>query len=246
MYLHSGESYVVTWLDLEEHVAYVEQSDVNYYTTPGSKTWAKVEEQIDSKKLAMIAQGIPALGVEVRFGDVSVGNQVTHFWRKRLFTDESIERVPLDLPETHLRTEAVWLVLPREMTDKLIGRGLDLLGTIHAIEHASIGILPLIALCDRNDIGGVSHPSHSDTDGLAAIFIYDGHAGGVGISRAAYDSIEELLEATLRTIEDCPCEEGCPSCVQSPKCGNNNEPLDKAGAAYLLREMLRFDTAPAV
>ncbi len=96
------------------------------------------------------------------------------------------------------------------MTDKLIGRGFDLLGTIHAIEHASIGILPLIALCDRNDIGGVSHPSHPDTDGRAAIFIYDGHAGGVGIARAAYDHIEELLDATLRTIEDCAATTAAP------------------------------------
>jgi DEAD/DEAH box helicase domain-containing protein len=163
---------------------------------------------------------------------------VTHYWKKRLFTDESFERVPLDLPEIHLRTEAIWIDLPEELTNKLIGSGFDLAGTIHATEHASIGILPLIALCDRNDIGGVSHPTHPYTDGRAAIFIYDGHAGGVGIARTAFESIEELLAATLRTIEDCECEDGCPSCVQSPKCGNNNEPLDKAGAAFLLRELL--------
>lgn len=229
VYLHAGESYVVTHLDLEGRAAYVEKSEVSYYTTPGSKTWAQVEEQLGSKNIGP---------TEVRFGDVTVGNKVTHFWRKRLFSDETIDKTPLDLPEVDLGTEAVWVVLPAELTNKLIGAGYDLLGAIHAVEHASIGILPLIALCDRNDIGGVSHPSHPDTDGHAVIFIYDGHAGGVGIARTAYEHIEELLAATLRTIEDCQCDDGCPGCVQSPKCGNNNEPLDKAGAAYLLRELL--------
>lgn len=229
VYLHAGESYVVTNLDVDGKAAYVERSEVSYYTIPGSKTWARVEEQLESRSIG---------STEIRFGDVSVGNQVTHFYRKRLFSDEIIDRTPLDLPEAHLDTEAVWMVVPTELTDRLTGRGFDTVGTIHAIEHASIGILPLIALCDRNDIGGVSHPSHPDTDGLAAIFIYDGHAGGVGIARAAYEHIEELLVATLRTIEDCRCDNGCPGCVQSPKCGNNNEPLDKAGAVYLLSEML--------
>lgn len=229
VYLHAGESYVVTHLDLAGKTAYVERSEVNYYTTPGSKTWAEVREQIEARSIG---------ATEIRFGDVTVGNQVTHFWRKKLFSDETMDKTPLDLPEVNLDTEAVWIVLPQELTDRLIGRGFDLVGTIHAIEHASIGILPLIALCDRNDIGGVSHPAHPDTDDHAAIFIYDGHAGGVGIARAAYEYIEELLDATLRTIEDCRCDDGCPGCVQSPKCGNNNEPLDKAGAAFLLRELL--------
>ena len=163
---------------------------------------------------------------------------MTHFWKKKLFSEETTDKTELDLPEVSLATEAVWIVLPRALADKLIGRGFDLLGTIHAIEHAAIGILPLIALCDRSDIGGVSHPSHPDTDGLPVIYIYDGHAGGVGISRAAYDHIEELLEAALRAIDDCACDDGCPGCIQSPKCGNNNEPLDKAGAIFLLQDIL--------
>lgn len=229
VYLHAGESYVVTNLDLDAKVAYVEHSEVNYYTVPGSRTWANVIETLENKSVG---------STQVCFGDVTVGNQVTNFWRKRLFSDEAIQRVPLDLPEQHLNTEAVWIIPAEELVSKLIGRGFDMLGSIHAIEHAAIGILPLIALCDRNDIGGVSHPSHPDTEGRAAIFIYDGHAGGVGIARTAYEHIEELLNATLRTVEDCPCDDGCPGCVQSPKCGNNNEPLDKKGAAYLLRELL--------
>ncbi|NLN78375.1 MAG: DEAD/DEAH box helicase [Armatimonadetes bacterium] len=229
VYLHAGESYVVTYLDLSGKTAYVEHSEVNYYTTPGSRTYATVESQLDNRAIG---------STEVCFGDVSVSHQVTHFWKKKLFSEETTDKTELDLPEVSLATEAVWIVLPRALADKLIGRGFDLLGTIHAIEHAAIGILPLIALCDRSDIGGVSHSSHPDTDGLPVIYIYDGHAGGVGISRAAYDHIEELLEAALRAIDDCACDDGCPGCIQSPKCGNNNEPLDKAGAIFLLQDIL--------
>ena len=230
VYLHAGESYVVTKLDLSEKVAYVEKSEVNYYTTPGSLTRLEVEQEVESKPIGRTI---------ARFGDVVVGNQVTHFWRKQLFTEQTIDRVPLDLPEIELNTEAAWITIPPDVTNRALGRGIDVPGAIHAIEHAAIGIMPLFAMCDRSDIGGVSHPSHPDTENLAAIFIYDGHAGGVGLSRAAYDSLDDLLNATLKAIEDCPCEDGCPSCVQSPKCGNNNEPLDKAGAVYLLREILK-------
>ena len=229
VYLHAGDSYVVTRLDVDERVAYVEQSNVDYYTTPGSRTSVKICEEAESRMLGE---------TKVGFGDVTIASRVTHYWRKQLFTEKSIDRVLLDLPETSLKTEAVWIVLPGDLTDRLIGRGFDLTGTIHAMEHVSIGILPLFAICDRNDVGGVSHPEHPDTEGLAAVFIYDGYPGGVGLARAAYDSIEEVLAAALRTVEDCGCEDGCPGCVQSPKCGSNNEPLDKAGAAFALREVL--------
>lgn len=230
VYLHSGDSYVVTRLDIIEMAAYVEKSEVNYYTTPGSDTSIFVVQDVEQQQVAKIT---------AHFGDVVVRNRVTHYKKKQLFTEEVLDRVPLDLPETELNTEAAWFEIPSELTDKAVGRGIDVPGAIHAIEHAAIGIMPLFALCDRNDIGGVSHPFHPDLNGQAGIFIYDGHAGGVGLSKAAYDSFEELLLATLTAIEDCPCEDGCPSCVQSPKCGNNNEPLDKAGAVYLLRELLK-------
>lgn len=230
VYLHKGESYVVTNLDIDGLTAYVERSEVNYYTTPGSHISVEVEQNLESKTIG---------GAQISFGGVLVGHQVTHFWRKKLFSEEVLDKTNLDLPEIELHTEAVWLALPQELTDNLVKAGFDLLGTIHAIEHAAIGILPLIALCDRNDIGGVSHPSHSDTDGLASIFIYDGHAGGVGIARSALGHIDDLLNLTLRTIEECTCDEGCPGCIQSPKCGNNNQPLDKAGAAFLLSELLK-------
>ena len=250
VYLHGGDSYVVTRLDVDQKVAYVDRSDVNYYTTPGDITHIWVEDEVESKPLSVVSghpcpetdaprsDGEKRSDATTHFGDVKVASQVTHFWRKQLFTDRNIDKVPLDLPETQLNTEAVWVAIPQHITDTLIGRGLDLHGAIHAIEHCSIGILPLFALCDRNDIGGVSHPAHPDTDGLAVVFIYDGRAGGVGIARTAYDRIDDLLAATLKTMEDCECDEGCPSCVQSPKCGNNNEPLDKPAAVFLLRELL--------
>lgn len=229
VYLHAGESYLVTRFDLDERAAFVTRTDVNYYTTPGTTTRISVDEQVES---ACLGAGTAS------FGDVKVGTQVTHFWRKQLFTEKIIEKVPLDLPELELNTEAIWITIPRGITDRLLGRGLDLTGSIHAVEHAAIGLLPLFVLCDRNDIGGVSHPSHPNTCSNAAIFIYDGHEGGSGLVRAAYDLLEQLLDAVLRTIEDCSCEDGCPSCIQSPKCGNNNQPLDKEGAIFLLRELL--------
>ncbi|NLN76727.1 MAG: DEAD/DEAH box helicase [Armatimonadetes bacterium] len=230
VYLHAGDSYVVTRLDIDDTAAYVERSEVNYYTTPGSHVRVEVEQTIEDKTIDK---------ANIRLGSVRVTHQVTHFWKKRLLGESIIDRTELDLPEVDLHTESVWIPLPAELTREAAMRGFDLLGAIHAIEHAAIGILPLIALCDRNDIGGVSHPSHPDADGLASIFIYDGRAGGVGIARAAFDNIGQVLTTTLKSIDDCACEDGCPGCIQSPKCGNNNQPLDKDGAVFLLSELLR-------
>lgn len=230
VYLHGGESYIVEKLDIEGHIAYVSPADLPYYTTPSSVTWLVKNEERDTKPFGN--------GCALYLGDVEVSNQVTGFRRKELYSDTVTEYVPLDLPAANFPTQAVWIVIPQKLSDKLIGRGFDLGGSIHAIEHAAIGILPLFAMCDRRDIGGVSHPAHPDTDNLPAIFIYDAHPGGVGISETAYDKADEVFSTTLRVIEDCQCEDGCPSCVQSPKCGNNNEPLDKAGAAFLLRELM--------
>ncbi|MDH7601898.1 MAG: DEAD/DEAH box helicase [Armatimonadota bacterium] len=242
IYLHAGESYIVTRLDLNERVAYVERTEVNYYTTPGSRTTVRIDEEVESRyPFSPVALDGPAdeSDVKAAFGRVTISNKVTHFWRKQLFTERAIDRVPLDLPETVLATEAAWLVLPRRLVERLVGRGFDLAGTIHAVEHVTIGILPLFAICDRSDVGGVSHPEHPDTDGLPSIFIYDGYPGGVGLARAAYERLRQVLEAALKTVEDCVCTDGCPACVHSPKCGNNNQPLDKAGATFLLREVLR-------
>ena len=135
------------------------------------------------------------------------------------------------------RTVAFWFDLPALTFNRALCDKEDLAGGLHAMEHAAIGVLPLFALCDRNDIGGVSTPMHQDT-GEPQVFIYDGHPGGVGIAEHGFDVVEELLGATLAAIEECPCTDGCPSCVQSPKCGNNNSPLDKQQAAVYLRDLL--------
>jgi DEAD/DEAH box helicase domain-containing protein len=175
--------------------------------------------------------------VKVYLGEVDVSKKVVSFKKKRQLTEEVVKEEPLDLPTQSFPTVAFWWDIPQG-TQRLIHRqGLDFPGALHAAEHAAIGMLPLFALCDRNDIGGVSTPLHPDTD-RPQVFIYDGHLGGVGISEKGFELISGLWEATLKTISDCPCESGCPSCIQSPKCGNNNEPLDKQGAILLLKGLL--------
>ena len=144
----------------------------------------------------------------------------------------------LEMPPVSLQTMAVWLKLPDRLQELAEEHKLDFAGGIHAVEHAMISMYPLHLLVDRSDVGGVSTPSHPDLGNKSGIFIYDGHRGGVGYAEKGYDLIEEVLDGTLKAIESCPCESGCPSCIQSPKCGNNNEPLDKHAAIMLLHEIL--------
>ena len=176
--------------------------------------------------------------VKVQLGEVEVTVTVTGFKKKRQFTEEVISEEALDLPPITFPTVALWFDLPDGAVSRIAGEGLDFAGGLHAVEHSAIGILPLFALCDRNDIGGVSTPLHPDT-GSAQVFIYDAYPGGIGIAEKGYEMITELWEATLRVIAECPCEDGCPSCVQSPKCGNNNKPLDKKAARILLEGLLK-------
>jgi DEAD/DEAH box helicase domain-containing protein len=153
------------------------------------------------------------------------------------FTEEVIGDESLDLPPLRFLTQSLWFDLPDEGVERVARAGRDFAGGLHALEHAAIAMLPLFALCDRNDIGGVSTPFHADT-GKAQIFIYDAYPGGIGIAAKGFEMMEQLWAATLEAIEECPCQEGCPSCIQSPKCGNNNEPLDKKAAVILLRGLL--------
>jgi DEAD/DEAH box helicase domain-containing protein len=152
-------------------------------------------------------------------------------------TGETLEVMPLTLPPQTLDTRAVWWSIPQHVIDRAAIAPAALPGAVHAAEHAAIGLLPLVATCDRWDVGGVSTPRHPDT-GTAAIFIYDGYRGGAGIAERGYGSATRLLEATLETVRGCPCGHGCPACVQSPKCGNGNEPLDKTAAVSLLAAIL--------
>ena len=227
IYLHGGEQYLVRELDLEGRTAVVQPFRSNYYTQAKKETTTVIIEASRVER---------RLGLELSFGPVSVTEQVVAFQKKSIGTQETLELVPLELPETTFETEAVWYLPEREQLRKL-ERMPALLGTLHAAEHAMIALLPLWAMCDRWDIGGLSTNLHFQT-GRPTVFVYDGHAGGVGIAERGFDQFEGWVDDTARMIEGCPCESGCPSCVQSPKCGNLNEPLDKRGALELLRRML--------
>jgi DEAD/DEAH box helicase domain-containing protein len=227
VYLHMGESYAVVALDLETRTALVQPFDGDWYTQA-------------KKETTTIIDGVELwgerLGVELFFGRVSVTEQVTGYQKRSIRDGEQLELVTLDMPETTFETEGIWFLPPDELL-----AGLDtmprLLGSLHAAEHSLIAVLPLWAMCDRWDIGGLSTNVHFQT-GRPTIFVYEAHAGGVGLTRRGYDAFEGWVADTERLLAGCPCERGCPSCVQSPKCGNLNEPLDKAGALELLREML--------
>jgi len=227
IYLHQGESYIVTELDLVRHVALAEPTSVGYYTQAKDITDISVVEVAKEENH----------GVRVYLGNVDVTTAVVSFKKKRQFTEEVIGEEPLDLPSQSFPTKALWFDLPQRAIARIASAGLDFHGGLHACEHAAIGILPLFALCDRNDIGGVSTPFHPDT-GKAQIFIYDAYPGGIGIAEKGFEMVEELWQATLKVVEECPCQDGCPSCIQSPKCGNNNQPLDKKAAIVLLQELM--------
>jgi DEAD/DEAH box helicase domain-containing protein len=227
VYLHMGESYRVLELDLAARAAVVEAFTGDYYTQAKKETSTAIEE-------AELAEH--RLGLEVFFGRVSVTEQVTAYQRKSIRDQATLELVALDLPATTFETEAIWYVPSDEQLDGLAPLP-KLLGSLHAAEHAMIAVLPLWAMCDRWDIGGLSTNLHFQT-GRPTVFVYDGHPGGVGISRRGYDELEGWVSDTERLLAGCPCADGCPSCVQSPKCGNLNEFLDKAGALTLLRRLL--------
>jgi DEAD/DEAH box helicase domain-containing protein len=232
VYLHLGEQYLVRMLDHDSRTALVRPAAVDWYTQVKKETETAIDEELRSEK---------RLAVELKFGRVSVTERVIAYARKAIADGSTIEVVPLDLPETTFATEAIWFSPSPDLL-----AGLDempkLLGTLHAAEHSLIALLPLWAMCDRWDIGGLSTNLHFQT-GAPTIFVYDGHAGGVGITERGFDSFEGWTADTRRLLAACPCSDGCPSCVQSPKCGNLNEFLDKAGALTLLTRMVESGTA---
>ncbi|MEV4242777.1 DEAD/DEAH box helicase [Streptosporangium canum] len=231
VYVHQGETYVVAELDLEAGVALVEAGTPDYTTFARDVTEISVLESLRSHPLG------PG---ELHFGSVEVTRQVVSYLKRRAQSGELLGDEPLDLPPRTLRTRAVWWTLPTSAVVSLAEDGLDLGGAAHAAEHAAIGLLPLFATCDRWDIGGVSTELHPDT-GLLTVFVYDGHEGGAGFAERGYARALDWLTATREAIASCECERGCPSCIQSPKCGNGNEPLDKAGALRLLAVLLSGD-----
>ncbi|GLW08940.1 hypothetical protein Misp01_40700 [Microtetraspora sp. NBRC 13810] len=228
VYLHQGETYVVDALKLDEGVALVTHARPDYTTFARDTTDIAV---LDSLRSHALGPG------ELHFGTVEVTRQVVSYLMRRVQTGEILGEEPLDLPPRTLRTRAVWWTLPDSAVTPLVEAGFHLGGAAHAAEHASIGLLPLFATCDRWDIGGVSTELHPDT-GLLTVFVYDGHEGGAGIAERGYARAAEWLKATREAIQSCECDHGCPSCIQSPKCGNGNDPLDKAGALHLLDTLL--------
>ena len=226
IYLHMGASYEVEDLDLSQRRAVVRRFEGNWYTQPKRESETYIEQVRERRETG---------GVALSFGIVSVTEQVVAYQKKHLSDHSVIDLLALDLPEQEFVTQALWYELPEPfLRDDF---PLDVLqGSLHAAEHGQIAVLPLIAMCDRWDIGGLSTAFHQQT-GRPTIFIYDGHPGGVGITRAGYERFEGLVGDALRLISECPCRAGCPSCVQSPKCGNLNEPLNKRGAIELLSRM---------
>jgi DEAD/DEAH box helicase domain-containing protein len=229
VYLHQGESYLVRDLDLKEAVALVERASVEYVT---------IARDITHIAVLATERCTPWGEATLNFGSVEVANQVVSFVRRDVLSGKMFGETPLHLPERRLRTRAVWWTVSERQLAIAALEPADVPGAAHGAEHASIGLLPLFATCDRWDIGGVSTASHEDT-GRATVFVYDGHPGGAGFAERGYRAASAWLAATRDAVAACECEAGCPSCVHSPKCGNGNSQLDKAGAVRLLDVLLR-------
>ena len=227
-YLHRGNAYEIEDLDFAASRAVARRVPNRYYTKPRVETDVEILEEDESRELPN--------GATLSWGRVRTTDTVTNFKKVQVADEREIGVYPLDLPDVTLETQAFWVTLPplpKGARPSFESFG----GALHAGEHGMIGLLPLFAMCDRADIGGLSTPVHRQNR-LPTIFVYDGYPGGVGISRRGYDAFEALARDTLGVITRCPCERGCPACIQSPKCGNWNEPLSKDGAVSLLRYLL--------
>jgi DEAD/DEAH box helicase domain-containing protein len=225
--LHQGETYVVNEMDLETHTIRVTETDVDYYTQPLKEVDLAIVETLETRRIN---------GVRCAFGDVEVTERFTGYKIKRGDTIIGLE--PLSLPPLTFLTKAFWLVLPEHIEQKVTVSGRDLAGGLHGAEHALIALMPLHVVCDRWDIGGLSSPAYGD-EGEPVIFVYDAYEGGVGLAEKAYELLPDLFQSTSRMVSDCPCDDGCPSCIYSPKCGNDNQPLDKEATILILDELCR-------
>ena len=228
VYTHQGDLFLVTNLDLADGVALVQPGD------PGFITSAR---QLTDIQIAAEHRHADWGDAVMHFGDVLVTRQVVSFTRRNPETGQRLGEFGLDLPSRTLRTRAVWWTISPMQRDALAEAGIDLPGAAHAAEHASIGLLPLVAASDRWDVGGVSTDLHHQT-GRLTVFVYDGHDGGAGFAERGFAAAGPWLRATALAITHCECAAGCPSCIQSPKCGSGNEPLSKDGALSLLGRLL--------
>jgi DEAD/DEAH box helicase domain-containing protein len=225
VYLHRGETYQVQKLDLERKLIRVAPAQVPYFTRAVSDKETEILETFASK---------PAGNFIIRLGRLRVTEHITAFEARRLFSHVILARNPLDLPPQTFETVGFWIEIETILAQKIKQAKLDFMGGIHAIEHALISMFPLFAVCDRNDIGGISIPLHPQLE-KAGIFVYDGYPGGIGLAARGYEIILDLIEKTKELIASCGCTEGCPACIHSPKCGSGNKPLDKAAASSLLQ-----------
>lgn len=228
VYLHRGKTYLVASLDVAARKAVCKEARLPYYTQPVS---AETTEIIEERQRRTVGS------TTFHWGRLRITQQVTGYDRKRVSDGTRLGTHQLDLPEYVFETEGLWTVITKKMEEAIERSRLALDGTLHAVEHTAIAAMPLFALCDRGDVGGLSHTGFPAFN-RPAIFIYDGHEGGVGLAKRAFEIAEDWLAATLKFIEDCPCSDGCPSCTQDPQCGNRNEPLDKEGAKFLIRMWL--------
>jgi DEAD/DEAH box helicase domain-containing protein len=205
--------------------AKVKQENVNYYTEVLKDVDVSIERTYE-KRQSCVKVGLSELAITEDY----------HTYLTKTF-DQVVKRTPLDLPPLSFTTVGLWFTVPEKLREIVEAQGLDFDGGLHAVEHATIAMSPMYAMCDRWDIGGLSTPHHPDT-GESTVFIYDGFEGGIGISETLYTKIEILWQKTLELIENCECKDGCPSCIYSPKCGNENQPLDKKAAIIILKWLL--------
>ena len=232
IYLHMGQTWLVKTLDTGTRTAVAKPAKVNYYTRVNAHKDTEILEVYEEQRIR---------GTIVKTGRLKVTEQVVGYEKWSIHGKKRLNRIALDLPPLVFETDGLWFVIPREIQAATERRYLHFMGGIHAVEHAAIGIFPLLVLTDRNDLGGISTPFHPEVNG-PAVFIYDGNAGGAGLSRQAFRRALSLLKHTFNAIKDCPCETGCPSCVHSPKCGSGNRPIDKAAAHFILHAMLEGKT----
>ncbi|OGR28690.1 MAG: DEAD/DEAH box helicase [Desulfobacterales bacterium RIFOXYA12_FULL_46_15] len=236
VYLHRGESYVITLFDYETGVIEVKRQDVQYFTRARS---SKSTTIIKLLKTSFVK------GTRIGYGTLKIIEHVTGYEKKLVANQKSLGIIPLDLPKLEFETEGLWIEISDHVRDYIESKMMHFMGGIHAIEHAAIGIMPLLVMTDRNDLGGISTPFHPQV-GKAAVFIYDGVPGGLGLTEQAYEDAKALIQKTFETIAGCRCETGCPACVHSPKCGSGNRPIDKASALKILEQILNHEKSESL
>lgn len=236
VYLHQGETFVVNKMDTQTRSILVSKARVDYYTRVRGHKDTEILEKLDEKQVR---------GTTVSLGRLKVTDQVTGYEKWSIHGKRKLNVISLDLPPLVFETEGLWIKIPPEVQKAVESRYMHFMGGIHAIEHAAIGIFPLLVMTDRNDLGGISVTYHQQV-GTAAVFVYDGNPGGAGLCSEAFSQAKSILEYTLKIIRTCPCEAGCPSCVHSPKCGSGNRPIDKEAAGFILEQILYTENVEPV